>query len=139
MFARLGDTFDDLLGNLGIELARSQIVHKKERGGALDGDVVHAMIHQVAANRMMNVHLEGDFQFGAYAVDTGYKDRVFVLKRYREKAAKAADFAEHVLVESFVSQILDALFRTVSAGYVHARVGVGNGRICRWFLGHGAE
>jgi len=95
------------------------------------------MVDQIAAYGVVNLHLKRNFQFGANAINAGYKYRVFVLERNREQAAKAANFAEDTLVEGFVSEILDALLGAVSAVNVYAGVSVSNRTGFRHgFLGH---
>src|SRR5256885_1718680 len=60
--AGLGDSFDNLLGNLRVKSPCSQVIHEEERSCALYGDVVDAMVHQVATHGVMKVHHEGNFQ-----------------------------------------------------------------------------
>jgi len=55
-----GDALDDLLGDGRLQLTRGQIIHEKQRRGALHGDVVHAMIHQIGADGRVQAHLESN-------------------------------------------------------------------------------
>ncbi len=41
---------------------------KKQRRGALYRDVIDAMIYQIGANGVMDIHLEGDLQLGANSI-----------------------------------------------------------------------
>ena len=76
VLAGFGQAFNDLLGDIRVELAGGKIVHKEKRGGALNGDVVDAMVHQIGADGVMHIHLEGNFQFGADAVDARNQHRI---------------------------------------------------------------
>ncbi len=127
VLAGLGHPADDLFGHLGIELADGQVVHEEQRRGALHHDVVDAVVHQVAADGVVQVHLEGELQLGAHAVYAGDQHRVLeLLLVHLEQPAVAADLAQHVLVEGAVGEILDALLGTISPLDVNAGVGVGD-------------
>ena len=60
MFAGFGEATDNFFGDFRVELAGSEIIHKKQWRGALYGDVVHTMVHQIAANGVVHVHLKGN-------------------------------------------------------------------------------
>src|SRR5262245_22901307 len=47
LLAGAGDAFDDGNDDFGIELARGDVIHKKERPRSLDQYVVDAMIHEI--------------------------------------------------------------------------------------------
>ena len=49
--AGLGEAFDDLHGHIRIEPAGGEVVEEEERLGALDEDVVDAVIDEVDADR----------------------------------------------------------------------------------------
>ena len=126
----------DLLGDFGLQLAGGEVVHEEQRRGALHGDVVDAVVHQVGAHGVVQAHLEGDLELGAHAVHAARpapgRDTFLV---QREQAAEAADIAEDVVVEGLVREILDALLGAVGALDVHAGVGVGDaGGLCRVLL-----
>ena len=96
------------------------------------------MIHEIGADGVVHIHLEGEFELGTDAVHARNQDRVGVFGLiYREEATEAANLTEDAFGESFVGEILDALFGTVGLVYVDACIGVsdGFGRI----LGHGAS
>ena len=139
VLAGVGQAFDDFLGDFRLDLAGGQIVHEEERRGALHRNVVDAVIDQVGADGVMDVHLEGDFQLGAHAVHAGDQDRIHPLRLvHGEQAAEAADFAQDAAGESLVGEILDPLFGAVGAVNVHTGVGVGDGGL-RGIMGHGSQ
>ena len=123
----------------GSSLAGGQIVHEKQRRGALHGNVVDAVIDQVGADGVVDVHLEGDFQLGAHAVHARHQNRVHPLRLvHGEQAAKAADFAQDAAGKSLVGEILDPLFGAIGAVNVHTCIGVGDGGL-RGIMGHGSQ
>ena len=139
MLAGVGQALDDFLGDFRLDLAGGQIVHEEERRGALHRNVVDAVIDQVGADGVMDVHLEGDFQLGAHPVHAGDQNRVRPLHLvHREQAAEAADFAQHAAGKGLVGEILDPLLGAVGAVNVHPGVGVGDGGL-RGIMGHGIQ
>src|SRR5438105_1555794 len=125
--ASVSDAADHALGHIGIQLAGRQIIHEEQRRGALHGDIVDAMIDQVGADGVVDLHLEGHLELGAHAVHAGNQHRVAVaLAVEREQAAESADLAQHPAGKSFVGQIADALLGAFGAVNIHAGVGVGN-------------
>jgi hypothetical protein len=76
---------------------------------------------------MVNLHIEGHFQFRAHAIDARYENRIQVRFRDRKKTPKSPDLAEHALSEGLVSQVLDALLGSIGAINVNASVGVRDG------------
>ena len=86
----IGDAGNHFLGYLGIKVAAGEIVEKKKRGCALHCDVVHAVIHEVRADRMVQIHLKGNFELRSHAVCARDQHRVVIFLAEREKPAKAA-------------------------------------------------
>ena len=112
------------------KLADGQIIHEEERRRALHRDVVDAVVDQVGAHGVMDVHLKGDLQLGAHAVHAGDQHRVDILQLvHGEQAAEAADFAQDAAGKSLVGEIFNALLGAVGTVDVDARVGVSNWRI----------
>ena len=68
MAAGVGDAFDDLHGDVGIQSAGGEVVEEEEGRGALHGDVVHAVVDEVGTDGLVHAHVYGDFKFGADAV-----------------------------------------------------------------------
>ncbi len=134
VFAGLGQSADHLLGDLQLQLAHRQVVHKKERRGALHRNVVDAVVHQVAAHGVVHAHFKGKFQLGAHAIDAADQHRVGKLSFvHLKKPAKAADLAEDTLVEGTVRQVLDALLCAIRLFNVHACIGVGQALLFNLF------
>src|SRR6185369_3901025 len=128
MFAGVCHSADDFFCDFGIELADRQVIHKEERGCALNGDVIDAVVDEVSADALMKIHLEGEFELRPNAVNAGDENRIAELLLVdREKSAKSADLAQHASVESAVSKILDALLGAVSAFDIDAGIGVSEG------------
>ena len=126
MFAGFGDSFHDLLCNFGFERAGGQIVHEKHGGRALHGNVVDAVVHQVATHGVMHLHLKGDFQLRAHAVHTGNKHGVEVFLVHGKQAPETANLAQHTPGEGLVGEVLDSLLGLVGAVDVDAGIGVGD-------------
>src|SRR5215469_5371284 len=60
--ASVRQTGDDFLGDLRIEFSAGKIVEKEKRSSALHGNIVHTVVHQITADRVVQIHLEGYFQ-----------------------------------------------------------------------------
>ena len=127
--AGFGDAADDGFDDVVFEPAGGEVVEEEERRGALDGDVVDAVVDEVGADGVVDAELEGDLELGAYAVGGGDQHGVGKLGQVeREEAAEAADLAQHLLVEGLAGEHLDALLGAVAGGDVDAGVGVRDGR-----------
>ncbi len=126
VLAGLGQSADHLFGDLQLQLAHRQVVHEEQRRGALHGDVVDAVVHQVAADGVVHAHFKGELELGAHAIDAADQHGIgeFLLV-HLEEPAKAADLAEDTLVEGAVRQVLDALLGAIRLFDVDACVGVG--------------
>jgi hypothetical protein len=125
--AGVGESGDDFFGDLGIEAAGGEVVEEEERGRALDGDVVDAVIHEVGADGVVDFEGEGEFELGADSVGGGDEDGIFPFSGVEfEEAAEAADVADDGTIEGALGEIFDALFGAVSDGDVHARIGIGH-------------
>ena len=59
-----------------LQVARGEIVQEEERPGPLHQDVVHAMVDEAAAHRVVPLRGERHLQLGAHAVGARYEDRV---------------------------------------------------------------
>jgi hypothetical protein len=135
VLAGFGDAFDHFLRHLGFELAGSEVVHEKHGRSALHHDVVDAMIDQVGAHGVVDLHLEGDLQLGAHAVDARHQHRIEIGFGDGEQASEAADLAQNSLGEGFVGEVLDALLGAIGAIDAHARIGIGDTGGLWGFLG----
>ena len=96
LFAAADHAGDELAKAVRIEPLGGHVIEEEKRFRAEDGDVVDAMVDEVLADGVVAVHQHGDLEFGADAVDAGDEHRVAHFgKMGAEKAAEAADFAEH--------------------------------------------
>ena len=125
MTAGFGNSFHDFFCNVRFEVAGGQVIHEEERRSALHGNVIHAVVHQVAAHGVVQLHHEGHFEFCANPVHAGNQHRLAELLFINcKQAAEAADLAYNSAGEGAVGQILDALLGPVGAVYVNAAIGV---------------
>ena len=102
------------------------------------GNVVHAVVYQIGANRRVQIHLKRNLQLGAHTVNARDEHGVEVLGFVdRKKAAKSANLAQYAPGERLMGQILDSLFRPVGTANIDACIGVCDGRRTgRRSLGH---
>ena len=77
VLAGIGDAGNHLLGNLRVKLADGEVVHEEKRSSALHGDVVDAVVNQVAADGVMNAHVEGNLQLCSHAVNARNQHGIF--------------------------------------------------------------
>jgi len=139
MLAGFGQSFDDFLGDFRLDPATGQVVHEKEGRRALYRNIVDAVIDQVGADGVVDVHLEGDFQFGAHAVYARDQDGIHPLRLVHGKqAAETANFAEDAAGKCLVGEILDPLLGAIGAVNVYASVGVGDSGF-RGIMGHRSQ
>ena len=124
VFAGVGKSFDDFLGDFGFEFSRGQVIHEEQRCGALHGDVVDAVIDQVRSDGVVDLHFEGDFEFSADAIDARDENGIEIFLVYRKQAAEPADLAEHAARKSLVREVLDPLLGSIGAIDVDACIGV---------------
>lgn len=108
-FAGVDESADDLLHDVGVEEAGVEVVEEEEGHGALDGDVVDAVVDEIGADGGVEAELDGELELAADAVGGGDEDGVGeALGVELEEAGEAADFAEYVLVEGAAGEALDA-------------------------------
>ena len=74
--ARRRQSFDDPHGDVGIEPASGEIVEEEQRDGALDENVVDAVVDQVPAHGVVDAGHEGHSQLGADAVGARHQHRI---------------------------------------------------------------
>jgi len=112
--AGIGEAGDDGFGYFGIELAGGEIVEEEEGCCALDRDVVDAVVDEVGADGLVEAEFEGDLELGADAVSRTDEDGVFpALQVESKEAAEAADAAQHITIEGFLREVLDAILGAV--------------------------
>src|SRR5260370_625208 len=128
VLAGVGQTFHNFFGNFGLKFAGGEVIHEEERRSALDRNVIHAMVYQVGADGVVDLHFEGKFQLCPYAVHARNQDGIGILQAVnREQPSKSADFAQNALGEGLVGQIFDALLGAVGLVDIDACVRVSNG------------
>ena len=88
VLAGFGESLDDFFGDFRVELAGCQVIHEEQRRRALNGNVVDAVVYQVGADGVMNVHFEGQFQFGTDAIHAGDQDGIEVLRFIDRRTAR---------------------------------------------------
>ena len=114
-----------LVDNRRVKFPHRKVIEEKKRRGALDENVVDAMIDEVAADGGVHAHCHGDFQLGADAIGARNENRLFpLLVVEREERAETADTAEDAAGESAVGVMPDALLHFVGDSDVHSGVGV---------------
>jgi hypothetical protein len=74
------------------QFAGREVVQKEQGFRSAHCNVVDAHSDEVDADRVVAVHQEGDLQFSADAIGTGYQHRIFILFALKtEQAAKAPE------------------------------------------------
>ena len=58
VLAGFGEAFDDFFGDARFEFPNGEIVHEKHGRGALNGNVINAVVHEVGADRVVDLHLK---------------------------------------------------------------------------------
>lgn len=95
-FAGVGDAGQHFLIEGAAQLADADVVHEVDRFGALHGDIVNAVVHDVVADGVVLFHHHRDHQLGADSVDAGDHHRLLVSGEVDlEKPAETADRSQH--------------------------------------------
>ena len=76
LFGGAAHALDHLLEDARVQLAHRNVVEEKKRLGALRENVVHAVVHDVRADRGMNACGAGNFQLRAHSVAARHQHRV---------------------------------------------------------------
>ena len=132
-FAAAGDAAHHGSRGVHVKVAAGKVVQEEERLGTLHQHVVHAHGHEVDADAVVHVPLEGQTQLGAHTVRAGDQHGLAVPLGDLEECAKAADAGQHPLAHGLLGQGLDAFDESVACVDVNAGVFVGNGGL------HGSE
>ena len=115
------DAGDDVVDDLGHELADRDVVEEEERLGALHRDVVDRHRDEVDADGVVATGEAGDHRLRADAVGRRHEQRVVeALGLEREQAAEPADVADHLGAERGAHVRLDQLDRLLAGGDVDA-------------------
>ena len=67
----------DAFGHFGVKLSAGQVIEEKQRGCALHGDVVYAVVDEVSADGAVQAEFEGYLELGSDAVSGADQDGVF--------------------------------------------------------------
>ncbi len=124
VFTRVGETFHDFLSDFWFKFARGEVIHEEQWCGALHCDVVHAVIDEIASDRVVDLHFKRYFEFSADTIDARDENGIEIFLVYRKQAAEPADLAEHAARERLVREVLDPLLGSIGAIDVDACVGV---------------
>ena len=117
------EALDDLHGHVGLEPAGGEVVEKEQRPGALDQDVVDAVVDEIPPDGVVDAGHEGDAELRADAVGARHQHRLANAgRREREEAAEGADVGENAGGERPLGQRADALDDFVAGVDVDARV-----------------
>ena len=93
---RTRKTLDHFRENVRLQFPRAEIIQEEQRFRAQHRDVIHAMVHQVRANRVVLIHCEGDLELRAHAVHGRHQHRLAIFfDVQREQAAKSTDLAQY--------------------------------------------
>ena len=116
-----------------LQFTGAKIIEEEQRFRAQHGDVIDAMVHEVRADGVVLILLEGDLELGADAVHAADENRFAIFFHVqREQAAEAADLAEHLAAMRAGEQLGQGGFDFVAEINIHAGGGVS-------FLFHAAE
>ena len=98
----------------------------------MNQNVVDAVVHEVAADRVVNASREGNLQFCADAISRGYQHRLpHPGKRAVEHAAEAANLRKRARIESSARKFFDLFRRAIGRVDIYAGRRVGC-RFCHW-------
>src|SRR5581483_11891361 len=123
--ARARDAADDLLRDGGGQPAGGEVVEKEQRLGALDEDVVDAVVDEVGADRVVAPGHERHLQLRADAVGARYEHRILkVVAIEAEQPAERSDLGQHAGGERRPRERLDAADGFVAGVDVDARLAV---------------
>ena len=119
---------ENLFDHARVDAAHGEIVEEKKWRGSLRENVVDAVIENVRADRGMNAHRRGDFQFRANAV--GARDQHGIAPALGVEViegAKTADGRKYGAIKRSASKMADALLGFFRAGNVDSGISVTHG------------
>jgi hypothetical protein len=103
-----GHSFDNGRRDIRLEFPCREVVEKEQRAGALNKDVVDAVIHQVRTDRVVDPGFERELEFGSDSIRRGDENRItHVRKRAGEHPAEASDLRQRSLVECASRELAD--------------------------------
>ncbi len=123
--ASAGDAGNDLLGDIGRKPAGREVVEEEQRLRPLHEDVVHAVVHQVGADRIVPAGHERHLELRAHTVGARHEHRLAVAVAVElEQTAERPDLREDARRERGARQRLDAADGLVPRVDVDARLSV---------------
>ena len=111
-----------------IQLPHREVIQKEQRRRPLHRDVVHAVVHQVFADRVVPPRQERHLQLRAHAVGGAHQHRLAIPRQLVHRA-EAPDLGQHSGRKRLPRKLLDGGNGAVGLVDIHARVAVAN-----WFL-----
>ena len=116
-----GHAGHDGLDHSGLVLADGHVIKEQQRFGALSQNVVDAHRNGVDTHRVVDAHLERQFQFRTHAVGAAHQNRVTVAKASEvEHAAESSDAAHAAGTVGRFYMLLDAAHYFISCFEVNA-------------------
>ncbi len=117
--------FDHGRRRIHIEPAAGEVIEEEQRLGTLYQDVIDAHRHQVLADRVVAVPLEGQLELGADAVGARHQHRFAIFLRKLEQRAEAADAGQHFRPHGAPGGRLDAFDQRIAGIDIDAGVAIG--------------
>ena len=136
--AAAGDAGDDALGDRQVENAGGVVVEKEERFRAGHQQVVDAHRHEVLADVVVALVVDGEPELRAHAVGAGGQHRFAVAGRQGGERGEAAEARKLLRAPRTGNAWRDAAHEFVAGVDVHAGVAVGQAHEIR-FPGRGAS
>ena len=136
MLAAPGDALDHGGRGVDVELAAGEVVEEEQRLGALHQDVVDAHRHQILADGVVLVELEGELELGADAVGAGHQHGLLEFFRDLEQRAETADPAHHLGAHGALGKGFDTVDQGIAGIDIHTGIAIGKGAhgFCDLFL-----
>ncbi len=117
-----GHAANHLLRDVLVQHPGREVVQEEERPRALHQDVVHAVVHQALAHRVVPIRRERDLELGAHPVGARHQHRGVHAGRNGVQAPEGAQLGQGVLVASRRDQRLQAFLRAL--GHLEIDAGI---------------
>ena len=125
-----GESLDDLRKNVWLQLTSPEVIEEEKGLGSQHCNVVHAVVHQVFANRVVAIHREGNLQLRTHAIDARDEDRLLKLPGVEsEQAAEPTHLPHHLAAMRGREQLRQGRLHPVAKVDIHT-----SARVC--FLFH---
>ena len=94
--------------HIGRKPAGRQIIEKEKRFGTLRQDVVHAVVHEIDAHRVMLAGEKGHAELRAHPIRARDQNRITILRHVEpEQPSKGSDLRQDTPRESTLGQVSD--------------------------------